>query len=73
MPEARRLSLHEFKEMEVPGGIGNLISQFNGGTFMDCHRQVFEATGIWVEELVPVFERLDAMVALRDLRPEAVR
>jgi hypothetical protein len=39
---------------------------------MECHQKVFAAYGIWVEELVPVFQRLDAAIALRDL-PAALR
>lgn len=73
MAELRQLSLQEFMREPLPGEIHKLLSHFNGGSFMDCHRLVYESTGIWVEELVPVFERFDAMVALRDVRPEAVR
>jgi hypothetical protein len=73
MPELRTLSVSEFMEVRLPGDIHNLLEHFNGGSFMECHRQIFESTGIWVEELTPVFQRFDAMVALRDVRPEAVR
>jgi hypothetical protein len=33
---------------------------------MDCHRAFFDATGIWIPELVPVFQKLDAGIAFRD-------
>lgn len=36
---------------------------FNGGPFMNCHCQVFAQSGIWIEELVPVFQKLDSQMA----------
>ncbi|KAF0957338.1 hypothetical protein [Rhodococcus sp. T7] len=71
--DVQRLSLDEFMEQPLPGNIHELLGHFNGGSFMECHQKVFEATGIWVDELVPVFQRFDAMVVTRDVRPEAVR
>lgn len=71
--EGRKVSLDEFMGLPLAGDIHKLLQHFNGGSFMECHRQVYEATGVWVDELVPVFQRFDAMVALRDVRPEAVR
>jgi hypothetical protein len=71
--DVQKLSLDEFMQQPLAGDIHELLNHFNGGSFMECHAKVFEATGIWVEELVPVFERFDAMVAIRDVRPEAVR
>jgi hypothetical protein len=32
----------------------------NNKTFMDCHHEIFAKTGIWIEELVPIFQKLDA-------------
>lgn len=71
--EPQQLSLDEFMRQPLAGNIHELLNVFNGGSFMECHTKVYEATGIWVEELVPVFQRFDAMVAIRDVRPEAVR
>jgi len=71
--DGRKITLDEFMEMPLAGGIHKLLEHFNGGSFMECHLKVFESTGVWVDELVPVFQRFDAMVALRDVRPEAVR
>ncbi len=60
--ETRRLTLQEFlahdKAPQVKFG-----ANFNGGAFMDCHCRVFAETGIWVEELVPVFQKLDSHLA----------
>ena len=36
----------------------------------DSHKAIFDATGIWIDELVPVFQKLDAALAHRDMRPE---
>ena len=32
-------------------------------TFSDCHVRMREETGLWIEELVPVFMKLDATIA----------
>jgi hypothetical protein len=62
-PETRRLTLQDFlahdKAPQVTVG-----PRFNGGAFMDCHCRVFAETGIWIEELVPVFQKLDAHLAV---------
>jgi hypothetical protein len=76
--EVQRLSLDDFlSDDKVAGILGDhfarLAPQVNGGTFMACHKAIFEATGIWIEELVPVFQRLDAALATRDVRPAQVR
>jgi len=68
--EVKRISLDEFMEHKLPGGADRLLSKFNGGTFMECHQKIFAAYGVWVEELVPVFQKFDAMVAFRELPAE---
>jgi hypothetical protein len=75
MSDIRRLTLDEFladtKAPELDIG-----ARFNGGAFMDCHRSVYAETGIWIDELVPVFQRLDAHLAaasektVRELSPQ---
>lgn len=67
----RRMSLEEFKKSDILGGdLEKLIGKFNGGTFMDCHTWLYSETGIWIDELVPIFQKLDAtLVTARDLRP----
>jgi hypothetical protein len=76
--EVRRLSLEEFMDNEKVQSIlgehfARIAPQINGGTFAACHKAIFEATGIFVPELVPVFQRLDAALAMRNLQPSAVR
>lgn len=69
-PKHRTLTTAEFLKSDFLGrDVTALLKQFNGGSFMDCHRLVYEKTGIWVEELVPVFQRMDAAIITRDLRP----
>lgn len=66
----QRLSLEDFKARKETPAIEALMGQLNGGTFMECHQRIFEQTGIWVPELVPVFQKLDAMLVFRQLPAE---
>jgi len=73
--EPRRLTLQEFVAEDKPPAV-KVGRHFNGGAFMDCHCRIFAETGIWVEELVPVFQKLDAHLAaanaktVRELSPK---
>ena len=58
-----KLTLREFLAREDAPQI-KLGAHFNGGAFMDCHCRAFAETGIWIEELVPVFQKLDAHLAV---------
>ena len=68
----QRMSLREFSNDDVLAQVADMVGRVNGGTFMGCHKAIFEATGIWIDELVPVFQKLDAALATRDLRPDLV-
>ena len=68
--KVNKVSLAEFKAMKQEHGVEALLHHFNGGSFMECHQKVFAQTGIWIEELVPVFQRLDATLAVRALPAE---
>jgi hypothetical protein len=63
MAEVRRFTLQQFVE-DVKAPKVAATANFNGGSFMDCHCRVFAETGIWIEELVPAFQRLDAHLAV---------
>lgn len=63
---ARELTLEEFLKTEDDVAVQKLMSRFNGGTYMSCHVAFYEATGIWIPELVPIFQKMDAMVTLRE-------
>lgn len=57
-------SIREFLAHKETPEIQNLIGKFNGGAFMCCHTAIFAQTGIWIQELVPVFQKLDAHLAV---------
>ena len=68
--KGRRMSLAQFKAAPSPRGTESLLSRLNGGTFMECHQKIYAQTGIWIDELVPVFQKLDATLAFRELPRE---
>ncbi|HEX8207051.1 MAG TPA: hypothetical protein VF587_13405 [Solirubrobacteraceae bacterium] len=59
----RKLSLQEFLDAGDAPQV-KFGERFNGGAFMCCHTHIFAETGIWIEELVPVFQKLDAQLAV---------
>lgn len=68
--DVTRLSLEEFKARKERPEVEALLGQMNGGSFMQCHQAIFEQTGIWIDELVPVFQKLDAALMIKDLPRE---
>lgn len=62
--ETRKVSVKAFLAREESPEVKALIGTFNAGSFMCCHTQIFAETGIWIEELVPVFQKLDAHLAV---------
>ena len=69
-PAARKMTLDEFKKSPAPHGTDAMLDKFRGGTFWECHTAIYAATGIWIEELVPVFSKLDAHLITRKLGPQ---
>jgi hypothetical protein len=65
--KVRKLSLAEFKEMKDTSSVEKIIGSLNGGRFMECHTAFYAATGLWIPELVPVFQKLDAALVTREL------
>lgn len=59
--QAKNLTVEQFKSFSQPD-IWASLTNIKSGTFMDCHRKIFSETGIWIEELVPVFMKLDAQL-----------
>jgi hypothetical protein len=45
----RKLSLDEFKAMKDTPAVEAIIGSLNGGSFMQCHTEFFNATGICSE------------------------
>jgi hypothetical protein len=57
------MTLDEFKRMNTPIAVEDLFRHGEGHTFMMCHKDMREKHGIWIPELVPIFEKMDAMRA----------
>jgi len=68
--KVRTISLDEFKATRSTPSVEALIGSLNGGSFMQCHTEFFASTGIWIPELVPVFQKLDAAILIRELPAE---
>jgi hypothetical protein len=66
----RKLTIADFLSTKEAPELERVLDKLNGGTFMDCHTAVYEATGLWIPELVPVFQRLDAALAFKELPAE---
>jgi hypothetical protein len=62
----KKLTIQELlKQHKLSPQIEAVLGELQQGTFGDCHTAVFEKTGVFIPELVPVFEKLDAMLAFR--------
>ena len=57
--EKRLLNLDQFRTLAEPS-VWERIYGVENDSLMCCHVKTFQQTGIWVEELVPVFQKLDA-------------
>jgi hypothetical protein len=66
----QEMSLEEFTRMPMPEAWSKLQAKEGVAllrdcrTFNECHIKVREETGLWIEELVPVFRKLDASIAM---------
>lgn len=64
----KKISLDEFKAIKNTHEVEAALKTIRGGgSFMCCHTTWFAATGMWIPELVPVFKKLDAMLATHEL------
>ena len=63
MAESRNLTLEQFKAQPSQRDWERLFSKIGGGTFVQCHERIFKEHGIWIEELTPVFLKLDSLTA----------
>lgn len=59
--QSRNVSLDQFREMPEPEAWARYLGKISSGTFTECHMRVQRETGIWIEDLVPVFQKLDAI------------
>ncbi|MDH6521999.1 hypothetical protein M2163_001006 [Streptomyces sp. SAI-135] len=75
----QKLTIQEFLDRKESPEVAELVGKFNGGAFACCHTQIFAETGMWIEDLVPVFQKLDAQLAhtadaqVRTLSPQFAR
>jgi len=60
-PRRKDLTLEQFRTQSEPEHWDKLFKKIEGGTFTECHMKVFKQTGIWIEELTPIFLKLDAL------------
>ncbi len=68
----KNISLEEFKALPISRDVAKILDRFNGGTFMECHVAFYRETGLWIEELVPVFQKLDAALILRPVPTQRI-
>jgi hypothetical protein len=68
-PTLHKMTIDEFKKAPAPKGLESVLGMLRGGTFMECHTWIYQSTGIWIDELVPVFQKLDAHLVTRHLGP----
>lgn len=59
----RSMTLEEFQQMETPIDANDLFHQIEGHSFSMCHKDMRDVHGIWIPELVPIFEKMDSMRA----------
>lgn len=64
--KVKELSLKQFRHLAQPEVWKGLEADASSGKgFEACHVAIFEKTGIWVEELVPILRKLDANMAVK--------
>ena len=61
LPPLKTMTLEEFRSLEGPMAADQILAKLDCKTFMECHKRMREETGIWIPELVPVFEKLDTI------------
>lgn len=72
--DAKKMSLDQF--MKEAGGdkLNDLFSRVKTGSYTACHVAFYEATGVWIPELVPVFQKMDAMTVMgKEVHPQELR
>ena len=65
--KVRHITLDEFRKTKEKPEIDAILGRLNAGTFMECHKLIASELGIWIPELVPVFQKLDAALVTRPL------
>ena len=62
------LNLDQFRTISQPAMWERLYG-IEGDSLMCCHIRTYRATGVWIEDLVPVFQKLDAARGVAKIAP----
>ena len=65
---ATSMTLEEFQSLNGPGSVAQLFGHMQCASLSKCHETMREEHGIWIPELVPVFQQLDAMSGCSETR-----
>ena len=65
---ATSMTLEDFQALNGPGSVAQLFSHMKCTSLSKCHETMREEHGIWIPELVPVFQQLDAMSECSETR-----
>lgn len=70
---AKKMTLDAFLKTAGTSDLNKIFPQITGGSYSECHTAFFEQTGIWIPELVPIFQKMDAMIVMRGpVRPQGL-
>jgi hypothetical protein len=58
---ANSMTLDEFRALNDPGSVPKLMGQMKCDTLSMCHKRLRDDQGIWIPELVPIFNEIDAL------------
>ena len=56
---AESMSLEEFRTLNGPGSVARLIGEMDCDLLASCHKDMKKNGGVWIPELVPVFQKID--------------
>ncbi len=62
----QEMKIADFMKSAGSKDVQNMFQRINGGSYSACHTSFYEATGIWIPELVPIFQKMDAMMVMRE-------
>ncbi|WP_068082589.1 hypothetical protein [Polycladidibacter stylochi] len=66
----QEMKLDQFLQEAGSEEINQIFKNVKTGSYSGCHCAFFEATGIWIPELVPVFQKMDAMASMgEEIKP----
>ncbi len=63
---ADSMSLQEFRALNGEGSVARLMGSMDCDLLSMCHKRMKDEEGVWIPELVPVFEEIDARTHPKD-------